>query len=215
MFSLSELILRKETKEDYLETENLVREAFWNKYMPGCDEHLFLHELRNKKSYLPDLSLLAIFKNKIIGAIIYFENIIEDEKGNKIPILTFGPLGVEPNYQRKGIGKLLIETTINNIKNNTNYPCIIIFGSPKYYNKFGFTPCSKYNISNENNKTSDDFMCLELKDGFLNSIKRGKFIFNKDIKLIFSKKELEEFDKNFPIKEKKILPGQFRTDYEK
>ena len=58
-------------------------------------------------------------------------------------------------------------------------------------------------------------MCLELKDGFLNSIKRGKFIFNKDIKLNFSKKELEEFDKNFPNKEKKILPGQFRTDYEK
>ena len=74
MFSLSELILRKETKEDYLETENLVREAFWNKYMPGCDEHLFLHELRDKKSYLPNLSLIAVYNNKIIGGIFYLES---------------------------------------------------------------------------------------------------------------------------------------------
>ena len=65
MFSLNDIDLRKEKNEDFFETENLVREAFWNKYMPGCDEHLFLHELRNKKSYLPDLSLLAIFNNKI------------------------------------------------------------------------------------------------------------------------------------------------------
>ena len=210
MFSLSELILRKETKEDYLETENLVREAFWNKYMPGCDEHLFLHELRDKKSYLPNLSLITVYNNKIIGGIFYLESEIEDDKGNKIKILTFGPLFVIPNYQKKGIGKLLIKSSIDIIKKNTNYPCIIIYGSSKYYPKFGFEPCYKYNINNEKGKKSDDFMCYELKNGFLNSIKKGLFILPKDIKFDFSNEEIDEFDKKFPFKEKKVLPGQFK-----
>ena len=211
MFSLSEIILRKETKEDFSETENVTREAFWNKFMPGCDEHLFLHELRDKKSYLPNLSLIAVYNNKIIGAIIYLESQIEDEKGNKIKILTFGPLFVEPNYQRKGIGKLLIKTTIESIKKDTNYPCIIIYGSSKYYPKFGFEPCSKYNIFPEDGKVSDNFMCYELKNCFLNSIKKGLFILPKDIKFEFSKVEIDEFDKKFPFKEKKIQPGQFKN----
>ena len=211
MFSLSEITLRKETKEDFSETENVTREAFWNKFMPGCDEHLFLHELRDKKSYLPDLSLIAVYNNKIIGAIIYLESQIEDEQGNKIKILSFGPLCVEPNYQKKGIGKLLIKTTIEKIKKDTNYPCIIIYGSSKYYPKFGFEPCSKYNIYPEDGNISDNFMCYELKNGFLKSIKKGLFILPKDIKFNFSKEEIDEFDKKFPFKEKKIQPGQFKS----
>ena len=40
--------IRKETPKDYAEVENLVREAFWDVYAPGCDEHLIVHKLRGK-----------------------------------------------------------------------------------------------------------------------------------------------------------------------
>ena len=33
-------IIRLEKEEDYRETENLIRESFWNVYRPGCSEHL-------------------------------------------------------------------------------------------------------------------------------------------------------------------------------
>ena len=36
----NDYIIRLEKAEDYKETENLVRECFWNVYKPGCDEHL-------------------------------------------------------------------------------------------------------------------------------------------------------------------------------
>lgn len=36
-----------EKKEYYKEVENLTREAFWDVYKPGCDEHLILHKLRD------------------------------------------------------------------------------------------------------------------------------------------------------------------------
>ena len=53
-------------------------------------------------------------------------------------------------------------------------------------------------------------MCYELKNGFLNSIKKGLFILPKDIKFDFSNEEIDEFDKKFLFKEKKVLPGQFK-----
>ena len=51
--------IRKETPKDYAEVENLVREAFWDVYAPGCDEHLIVHKLRGKDTCLGDLSCVA------------------------------------------------------------------------------------------------------------------------------------------------------------
>lgn len=40
MQNKNEFLLCTEQENDYPITENLVREAFWNLYDPGCDEHL-------------------------------------------------------------------------------------------------------------------------------------------------------------------------------
>ena len=47
----NDYIIRLETPADYRETENVVREAFWNVYRPGCLEHYVLHTYRTN----PDL----------------------------------------------------------------------------------------------------------------------------------------------------------------
>ena len=39
---IEKILLREEEKNDYFENENLTREAFWNVYKPGCDEHFLL-----------------------------------------------------------------------------------------------------------------------------------------------------------------------------
>ena len=44
--------IRLEKKEEYREVENLVREAFWNVYRPGCLEHFVLNRLRNNPTSL-------------------------------------------------------------------------------------------------------------------------------------------------------------------
>ena len=36
--------IREERPEDYWQTENVTREAFWNRYAPGCIEHYLLHQ---------------------------------------------------------------------------------------------------------------------------------------------------------------------------
>ena len=41
-----EITIRPERTEERTAVENLVREAFWNGYRPGCLEHYVLHQLR-------------------------------------------------------------------------------------------------------------------------------------------------------------------------
>ena len=55
----NDYIIRLEKTEDYAETENLVREAFWNVYKPGCDEHFVLHCLRKDTDFVPELDFVT------------------------------------------------------------------------------------------------------------------------------------------------------------
>ena len=57
--------IRKELPSENYEVENLVREAFWNVYRPGCAEHLILHHFRQHPNYLEVLLLFCqTFKSR-------------------------------------------------------------------------------------------------------------------------------------------------------
>lgn len=89
--------IRKEMPKDYAEVENLVREAFWDVYAPGCDEHLIVHKLRGKDACLGDLSCVAVDENgRIVGQILYTKARIEHPDGKQWETAAFGPLGVLP-----------------------------------------------------------------------------------------------------------------------
>ncbi len=56
--SKNDVIIRLEKIEERREVENLVREAFWNVYRPGCLEHYVLHCLRNDPAFVPELDFV-------------------------------------------------------------------------------------------------------------------------------------------------------------
>ena len=93
--TLNNIILRKETKEDYYNTEHMTMRAFWNLHGPGCNEHLLVHKLRESEDYIPELSRVAELDGKIVGAIFYSKAIVKDGDIEH-EVLTFGPLAVEP-----------------------------------------------------------------------------------------------------------------------
>ena len=43
------LEIRLEEKSDYRKVEEMIREAFWNLYVPGASEHFIPYYLRNSK----------------------------------------------------------------------------------------------------------------------------------------------------------------------
>lgn len=194
--------LRLEEKKDYFEVENLTREAFWDVYRPGCEEHLILHKLRKTHSFIKELDYVVIEDNKIVGSIVYNKVFFGDKKEMSNEVIGFGPISVAPEYQGKGIGKKLIEVTADKAK-EMGYKAILITGNDKYYNKLGFVSASKFGVHLAGMPLDDEatfFMAKELEKGYL---AEHAGIYDFDPTFAVSKEELEEFDKQFKYKEKR------------
>ena len=196
-------MIRLEEERDYKIVENLTREAFWNVYKPGCDEHYVLHIARNTKEFIKDLSLVIEKDNEIIGHIMFVETYLKS-KAN-IPIVLFGPVSIMPKYQRQGYGTKLIDFAIKKAK-NMGYKGIVITGDPDYYHRFGFLSAKHYDI--HYNEYSEEelpfFMALELEKGHFHE----PSIYNDPDVYITDPYYVAAFDKTFPFKEKKVLPTQ-------
>jgi predicted N-acetyltransferase YhbS len=141
------ITIRLETKADYSEVEELTREAFWNLYVPGCDEHYLSHILRDHRDFIKDLDYVAEIDGKIVASIMYTKSFLFSNDQNQVNIASFGPLCVHPDYQRKGIGTALIEKT-KMIVQEMDIPAIAIYGDPHNYCKHGFKNGIDYQVSN-------------------------------------------------------------------
>ena len=80
----NDYIIRLERKEEYREVENLVREAFWNVYRPGCLEHYVLHQLRKDEAFVPELDFVMEKDGKLIGQTMYMRAGIQADDGRGI-----------------------------------------------------------------------------------------------------------------------------------
>jgi predicted N-acetyltransferase YhbS len=203
---MENISIRLEEEKDHREVEYLTREAFWNVYKPGCDEHLLVHKIRTVPAFIKELSLVACEDNKIVGNIIYSKAKIINERNEAFEVLCMGPIGVLPSYQGRGIGSLLMNHSIEKAR-QLGYNAIIIFGNPDYYQRFGFLNAKKYEIQTLSGENFEEFMALELLAGGLNGIS-GKF--HADEVFNIEKEELEIFEKGFPHKEKCVTDTQLK-----
>ncbi len=191
---MNQIIIRKETKEDYFKTEHMVMRAFWNIHGPGCNEHLLVHKLRTSPDYIPELSRVAELDGRIVGAIFYSKaRVMEGDVVHEV--LTFGPLAVEPVCFSMGIGAKLLNETIESAR-NTDYPGIVICGEPGYYPKHGFELCEKYDIHHPAFGNSDAFMAFPLKETFKDV--HGLFYESPIFEECEDEAEIAEFTKEFP-----------------
>ena len=101
--------IRNEETADYGKVEKITREAFYNLYVPGCTEHYLVHIMREHEDFIPELDFVLERNGEVIGSIMYTKAKLADEAGNKKDIVTFGPVCIQPDYQRRGYGKMLIE----------------------------------------------------------------------------------------------------------
>ena len=195
-----EIIVRNETQKDYRRVEEITREAFAypdriERGGIGCPyEHWMVHELRKRDGIL-ELSLVATVNDEIVGHIICSKAEVRRD-GNSLPVLNLGPISVQPEYQRLGVGKALINELIIKAK-DLGYGAILFFGRPEYYPQFGFVEASEFSISDSEGYNYDSFMGMELIPGYLSVAKGGRFyesdIYNDDL----NRKTVKEFDAEF------------------
>lgn len=196
-----------ETKADYREADLMTKRAFWNKYVPGCNEHYLLHCLREDTAFIPELSIVAKVDGKIVGGIWYSKSEIKTDAA-EYPVLTFGPLCVAPEYQGSGIGGNLLKASMR-LAGEAGYDGIIIFGEPEYYPKHGFVACDQFGITTADGKNFPAFMGIELKAGAFGRMRGGKF-YEAEVFHHLPQEKTDEFDKSFPRMEKLKLPGQWQ-----
>ena len=196
--------LRPEQPGDYGQVEQLTREAFWNVYKPGCDEHLIAHRLRTSPLFVPQLDLVALDGKKIVGNIMYSRANIVDDSGGNTEVLVFGPLSVLPEYQGRGVGSLLVRRSLE-LARELGYRAVCIFGHPAYYRRFGFRPASFFHILPPDGNPTDTFQAMELQPAGLQGITGW---FAEDPVFSVDPEELEEFDRRFPPKEKRVTDSQ-------
>lgn len=196
--------LRTETESDYRAVEELTREAFWNLYIPGCDEHYLAHILRDHPDFIKEFDFVVECSGKVIGSIMYTRSYVENEKGEKTETATFGPVSVLPGYQRNGVGAMLIRHTVR-LAREKGYPAVIIYGDPHNYCKHGFKNGKDYNISANDGSFPLGLLVLELKKGFFEG---HSWKFYNSPAYEFDKTAAEEFDKRFDPKVKGHKPSQ-------
>lgn len=200
-----ELIIRKELESDWYDAELVTKKAFWNLHVPGCDEHLLVHKLRSDAAYVPELTWVAEYEGDVIGAIYYSKAKVADQE-KEWEVLTFGPLCVDPKYQKMGVGGKLLRYTMK-LAQELGYGAIVIYGEPEYYPRHGFKTCDQFGITTPDGKNFDAFMAAELVPGALDDVS-GKF-YEARVFYELPADEVAEYDKQFPYMEKKVLPGQW------
>lgn len=199
--------IRLEEEKDYLEVENLVRDSFWNIYRPGAYEHFIVHNLRTDDSFIKDLAYVLEKNNKIIGHINYSYGKLKFNN-NEGKAAVLGPIAIDNNYQNQGHGSKLIRHTLTLAKKK-NMPFIFVIGDENYYKRFGFEMASKYNFYLEGTDNNDENPFFMIKIFDMDKINPNiKEIFTNPQVFDVNEKKLEEFDKNFDYKEKKVLEGQ-------
>ena len=203
----NDCIIRLEKKEEYREVENLIREAFWNVYRPGCSEHYVIHVLRNDPAFVKELDFVMEKNGRLIGQNMFMKTRIDSDDGRMIPVLTMGPICVVPNLKRRGYGKALLDYSLKRAR-ELGFGAVLFEGNIAFYGKSGFDYAGKFGIRYHDlpeNADASFFLCKELIPGYLNGITgvyrtpEGYYVKDSDV---------EAFDRSFPFMEKKKLPGQ-------
>lgn len=204
---MKNLTIRLETENDYQAVENLTREAFWNVYRPGCLEHYVVHTYRSDPDFVPELALVMEKEGELIGHIMFVRAIIKTDDGRDLPIMTFGPISIRPDHQRRGYGKILLDYALEKA-DKMGVGAICMEGNIAFYGKCGFSVASEHGIhyyAEPRNEAVPYFLLRELKEGFLSGVTG---VYHTPKGYFVDPEEAEMFDKNFPPKEKQKLPHQ-------
>ena len=158
-----ELVIRQESEADFAEVYELNKISFEHD-----TEAKLVDLLRKSNSFIPELSLVALVGNRVVGHILFTKIIIKDDKGGENYSLALAPMSVTPHLQKQGIGGQLITHGLNKAK-ELGYTSVIVLGHEKYYPKFGFVPADTWKIKCPYDVPTNVFMGIELvTDGLKN-----------------------------------------------
>jgi putative acetyltransferase len=126
------IVIRSETDADVGAITEVTIAAFETLEISNHTEQFVVEALR--AAWALSVSLVAEVDGRVVGHIAFSPVTISDGTRNWYGL---GPVSVAPEYQRRGIGKALIEEGLSRLRSLGAAGCCLV-GHPAYYVKFGF-----------------------------------------------------------------------------
>jgi putative acetyltransferase len=112
------------------------------------------------------LSLVAVVENAIVGHVFFSPVTLEQVDTNNRPVVGLGPVAVQPEYQRQGIGAQLVLQGVEQCR-QMGSAAVVVLGNPQFYARFGFMPAEERALRCEYTVPEGAFRVLELEPGAL------------------------------------------------
>lgn len=160
------MIIRQEQPGDYAEVYELVKAAFATS--TNEDEWDYLNEVRQKSSFIPELSLVAQTEDgTLAGQIVLYKTDITAPDRTYTELLL-SPISVLPRFFRRGIARAMMAEAFR-IAVQLGYSAVFLCGEPDFYHRFGFRPTYEFGIYHkaDSTKRAEWCMALELVPGAL------------------------------------------------
>lgn len=122
--------------------------------------------LRADPGWLPDLSLVAVAGDEVVGHVLCTRAFVEDR-----PALGLGPLSVHPEQQRRGVGAALLRAALARATERGE-TLVALLGDPAYYGRFGFVAADTLGVTAPDPAYGGYFQALPLGSG---EHPRGRF----------------------------------------
>jgi len=103
----------------------------------GADRHArTAYLVRGGGAPIPALSVAARDGDRLIGTIQCWPVRLHGDDGRAWPLVMIGPVAVEPDRQRDGIGRQLMDRALAAARAESLDGALMLIGDPEYYGRF-------------------------------------------------------------------------------
>ena len=158
--------IRQEAPEDQVTVHQVIKRAFADVAESDQSEAEMVDRLRLSDAFIPELSLVAVKNDEIVGHILFTKLVIRSGELAFEGALALAPVSVDPAHQGQGIGGRLIEEG-HAIARRLGYAGVVLLGHAGYYPRFGYERASGFGIQSPWEVPDENYMALELVPGGL------------------------------------------------
>jgi len=125
--------LREERPDDQPSVREIHVRAFGDEGLVVAD---LVDSLRETITPTDGLSLVAEHDGQIVGHVMFTRSLL-DAPRRLVEVQVLSPLGVMPDYHKRGIGSALVRQGLQALDERA-VPVVFLEGDPGYYSRFGF-----------------------------------------------------------------------------
>jgi putative acetyltransferase len=127
-----DVLIRNEKHDDFSAISDITVAAFKTMAISNHTEQFIIEALRADDAL--SVSLVAEIDGHVLGHVAFSPVTMSDGTESWYGL---GPISVHPDFQRKGIGKALIQEGLSRLRSLEAKGCCLV-GHPQYYRQFGF-----------------------------------------------------------------------------